>query len=323
MSAISKMLSPFSVEEFFNSYWTKKHIFIKGEKDKYADLFSWNSFENILTTQYYNLKFPDVRVVSNGRVIPREDITEYTEYFVGADIKEHISPKAINQYVKDGATIILSTANNLDRNLQRFSHKLRSEIGEKINFNVYCSFPNIQSFSGHHDKHEVIILQIAGKKEWNIFDYTTKFPVVGQAATNPKDTPPLNETITLTPGDFLYIPRGLWHNATAKDEPSLHITIGIPCNTGIDFVSWLITELIEIEPLRKNLPLVYDESGNSTYKVEDLKKYGQQIKNEICNLLDDKEIYERFVEYNELMKTENSNPIDSPFCFSFMTEIKK
>lgn len=323
MSTFSEMISPFSVRDFFNNYWTKKHLLIKGNTNKFSELFSWSAFEDILTTQYYNLKFPDVRVVANGRVIPREEITEYSEYFVGSDVKEHISPKAINQFVKEGATIVLSTVNNLDKNLQRFAYNLKSELGEKININVYCSFPDIQSFAGHHDKHEVIIIQIAGKKVWNIFDYTTKYPVVGQPQTNPKDTPSLSETITLTPGDFLYIPRGLWHNATAKDEPSLHLTIGIPCNTGIDFISWLVTEVIDIEVFRKNLPLNFNEDGNSKYKIQDLYKYGQILSLELSKLLEDEELYARYLEYNEHVNTENSNPVDFPFCFSFMTEIKK
>lgn len=317
MSIFSKIISPIKTDDFFSNYWTKNHLHIKGKEDKFSNLFSWNSFENILNTQWYNLNFPDVRIVANGRVVPKEEITEYSEYFVGGEIKEHISPKAISDYAKEGATIVLATANKIDINLQKFSNNLSSELGEKLNINVYCSFPEVQSFAGHHDKHEVIILQISGKKEWNIFDFTMKYPIVGQPQSNPNDTPSLQETILLEPGDLLYVPRGLWHNATAKDEPSLHLTLGLPCRTGIDFMSWLITEMIDIESFRKNLPMNFDVNGQSKYQTDNFLKHISIFKEEISLLLSNPKTIQLYNEYLEEIASENSNPIDFPLKFDY------
>ncbi|NEQ84623.1 MAG: cupin, partial [Moorea sp. SIO2I5] len=94
---------------------------------------------------------------------------------------------------------------------------------------------------------------------------------------------------TLTPGDVLYIPRGHWHYAVALDQPSLHLTLGIHCQTGVDFLDWLVSELRENEAWRESLPLRFDA-----------EPLDQSIDNLIQNLkqyLTNSDIQERYNRY--------------------------
>ncbi|MEH1837976.1 MAG: cupin domain-containing protein [Nostoc sp.] len=118
-----------------------------------------------------------------------------------------------------------------------FASKLRHSLGCRVHVNLYCSLAKQQGFSCHYDLHEVFILQIDGQKEWQIFNDTFKYPLPIQKSdlfSPPDEQPYLN--CVLKPGDILYIPRRHWHYAVALDQPSLHLTVGVHCKTGIDFL---------------------------------------------------------------------------------------
>ncbi|MGQ3045204.1 MAG: JmjC domain-containing protein [Niveispirillum sp.] len=57
----------------------------------------------------------------------------------------------------------------------------------------------------------------------------------------------------MTPGDLLYLPRGEVHAAVPEEQPSMHLTIGIAEQTGVDFIAWLATKAKEVVALRRDL----------------------------------------------------------------------
>ncbi|NET38859.1 MAG: cupin, partial [Cyanothece sp. SIO1E1] len=124
----------------------------------------------------------------------------------------------------------------------------------------------------HYDTHEVFILQVDGQKEWHIFPETFKYPLVDQKSATlspPTETPYLS--CVLNPGDVLYIPRGHWHYAVALEQPSLHLTLGILCRTGIDLLEWLTDTLKQEERWRQNLPLLTEASPTGfNHQVDEL-----------------------------------------------------
>ncbi|MGH3623403.1 MAG: JmjC domain-containing protein, partial [Sciscionella sp.] len=67
--------------------------------------------------------------------------------------------------------------------------------------------------------------------------------------------------VVLEAGDVLHMPRGCWHDANALDGPSLHLTFGINCATGVDFAAWAADELRRHEVARQNLPRFADEES--------------------------------------------------------------
>ena len=66
----------------------------------------------------------------------------------------------------------------------------------------------------------------------------------------------VTEKFTLRPGDCLYLPRGLMHDAeNVGEEPSLHITVGLITKTWADLLLEAISELALSEPgFRRSLP---------------------------------------------------------------------
>jgi hypothetical protein len=97
-----------------------------------------------------------------------------------------------------------------------------------VQSNIYLTPPAAQGFRTHFDAHDVLVLQVTGRKRWRVWDGqplpwpTRNTPWDGQ--TKPEGEP---HVMVLEPGDALYVPRGVMHDAaTEPGEASLHITLG-------------------------------------------------------------------------------------------------
>lgn len=84
------------------------------------------------------------------------------------------------------------------------------------------------SFPAHYDAANVLALQLRGAKRWGIFEQVTPLPE-NDLAVKPVHgfAEEQGRYIDLTPGDVLYVPRGMIHHVHAIDTPSVHISFGI------------------------------------------------------------------------------------------------
>lgn len=103
--------------------------------------------------------------------------------------------------------------------------------------NVYLSEREAPGFGRHWDDHDVIILQCAGRKYWEVFEPATLSSMVGYT-----DKRTFGDSVwsgVLEPGSALYIPRGWGHQVSGfAGEVSLHYTIGLRRMTLVDLITW-------------------------------------------------------------------------------------
>ncbi|HEY9813091.1 MAG TPA: cupin domain-containing protein, partial [Candidatus Sericytochromatia bacterium] len=230
-------MQPYNLKEFLDNNWTTKAVSIPSEgKKNFAHLFSWEKLNYILN--FHQLRYPDIRLAIGGKVL------------------DESANENLIKSCQSGATLIINEVHKLIPEIAHFAAAIKSDLGYANQVNAYCSWPEKQGFSSHYDTHEVFILQVDGIKQWYVFEDTIKYPLKDQKSSSfpPPETEAYLSCI-LHPGDVLYIPRGHWHYAVACEEPSLHLTLGIHCKTGIDFLEWLVSELREQSDWRKSLPL--------------------------------------------------------------------
>jgi hypothetical protein len=98
-------------------------------------------------------------------------------------------------------------------------------------------------------------LQVAGSKEWRIFGTPIEVPLPDQAFERGMDIGAEVERFILEPGDTLYVPRGVAHDAVATDDASLHITTGLMFRTWADMLMDAVIAKASRDPaMRRALP---------------------------------------------------------------------
>ena len=132
--------------------------------------------------------------------------------------------------------------------------------------NLYASWRSENGFDLHWDSHEVMVLQLHGRKQWQIFAPTQEAPL--DVGVPPRPSGPPTWSGMLNAGDVLYLPRGWWHVANAVNEPSLHLTFGIAPMHGLNLLNWMATRLKGHVHLRRNLPLLREPAAQQAYMSE-------------------------------------------------------
>jgi ribosomal protein L16 Arg81 hydroxylase len=241
---LQSLIDPLPVESFLADYWEKKAVYIPANGVRnFRTLFSWHELNRLLN--FGRLRYPeDIRLVQLDDLTPGSGPSDWIER------------------CQRGATLVINRLQQLVPQLADLTAQLRTELGHRTQVNMYCSWPSYQGLNCHYDGHEVLILQVEGMKEWFVGPAMLKWPTEKGRCGDAQVTPNPYLHVTLHPGDVLYIPRGHCHHAVALDEPSIHLTVGITCRTGIDWLHWLADELTADEGWRENLPLALD--GNAS-----------------------------------------------------------
>lgn len=249
----SQLISPTEVTVFFSEYWGKTPLIIqKRARDLYDELLTVDQIDHILTTMW--LRSPAVRLVRSGREL---GLGYYTKSFnwgskTFTDVID--VPQMISAY-QQGVTIVIEAVHRYWKPLAMFCESITKELSLRLQANVYVSPPNGQGLATHYDTHDVLIMQVYGSKHWRLFEQTIELPNKkfrfdhGKTAVGN-----LIREVTLSPGDLIYIPRGVGHEATTSELASVHITIGLEFYQWIDLFKRAIEQLENNAEFRESMP---------------------------------------------------------------------
>ena len=128
-----------------------------------------------------------------------------------------------------GSTLILSQMEEVHAPLARFCRGLERVFMHPVQCNVYLTPPGAKGFRVHYDTHDVLILQVQGEKLWRYWP-TPPVPFANNRTPHQRQPEPQEPPLTqmLRPGDVIYLPRGILHDAASQGtQSSLHLTIGL------------------------------------------------------------------------------------------------
>jgi hypothetical protein len=133
--------------------------------------------------------------------------------------------------------------------------RLADQLDFLAHANAYLTPGRTAGFTPHYDTHDILVLQIAGKKQWRIDTPTIELPHSSQTF-NPQGFIPGPRLVEfeLAADDLLYLPRGYVHSTTTSDTHSAHVTIGINVYTWADLAIDLVPSCVESEEFRRALP---------------------------------------------------------------------
>ena len=212
-STFQNLLGKISREEFFERYWGKEFLFLKGiDRNNYLPI-----SENELNSFFSNsrLSYPYITLFSKGKPLNFE---EYRNRKMGIN-STIVDIDKVFTLLQKGYSLTVNSLEQMEPNLAEFCHNLSHELKTKIWTNVYITPCERSGFPQHTDHHDVFALQLSGKKTWTIY---------------PEKKDPLQ--ITLEKGDFLYLPKNYPHEAKTGDSHSVHLTLGAEFATYSDLL---------------------------------------------------------------------------------------
>jgi ribosomal protein L16 Arg81 hydroxylase len=202
------------------------------------------------------LRSPFFRLVRNA-----EPVAGVTRSAVAGSriITDLADANAVTRRHGDGATLVLQSLHRIWPPVVRFCRELAAELGHPTQCNAYVTpAGNAQGFAYHHDTHDVFVLQVSGRKRWQVHQPVVTLPTTRQSRAGadlvPDGQPPLIDT-ELLPGDALYLPRGFVHAAQTTDSASVHLTIGVLAITWYDVLRDVTTLAADDVAFRHALPL--------------------------------------------------------------------
>ena len=129
-------------------------------------------------------------------------------------------------------TIALNDAHMFWGGTPRVVRRPGDRLRSYVQVNCYLSY-DASGFGAHWDDHDVVVIQLAGRKHWEVHEPTELGAL--SAFTPPGATKRSIWSGLLTPGTALFIPRGWPHSvAGLDDEPSVHLTLSNRRMNGID-----------------------------------------------------------------------------------------
>lgn len=140
--------------------------------------------------------------------------------------RTRVCPGALGAALDDGCTAVFDGMEVYSAPLRRLAEHTERVFGCRININGYLSARTHHSFGAHWDDTETIILQLLGRKYWEIH------PPRALSMDRSIHGEETSEHVVWA-GDVgtdlaLYVPRGWGHSVTGVDELTFHLTVTIP-----------------------------------------------------------------------------------------------
>ncbi len=282
ITTFSKLLDPITVDEFFADYFDQKALHIPGTPEKVAGICSWDGFNELLqrTAIWSDRSF---KLALDGTTLSAGQYCEVAADRDGRRVMRPV-PERVAECLDKGASIVLDLVETLTPGLRAATQAIQMATGCRVSCNVYCSQKAHQAFPSHFDTMDVFAIHIEGKKIWRIyegrFEGALERPGFNQTSFSPeyhdKAKGKLAMEVELTPGDLLYFPKGMYHDALSSTDNCLHLSFGTTESTGLDFMRWMIDGLDQAPLFRKPMP-PHDAVAAHDARIEELREELMEI----------------------------------------------
>jgi cupin superfamily protein len=192
----------------------------------FGDLFSLDAVDLILSSTT-----PHHPAVEDGRQLDPRSYTR-SGRVGGQPVHDLADPGRVYEQFHAGATIVLQSLHRFWPPLARLGHDLEFALTHPVQVNAYVTPPASRGLGVHRDTHDVFVLQVHGRKHWDVHD---------------PDGGPEDRRISaeLAPGDCLYIPQRFPHAAWTTEAASVQLTVGVVPTTWADMIRRAVTTTVE------------------------------------------------------------------------------
>lgn len=243
-----RLLHPVTAADFLREHWQRAPLVIeRGDAAFYAGLLSARDVESLIG--FHQLQYSQLKVAQAGP--DRALHSTHVSHERTGDMN------GLYHSYAEGDSVVLNFLHKYWEPAARLCRAVESFFHFGAGINAYITPKGAQGFPPHFDTHDAFVLQLAGAKQWRLYEAWRELP--GEGEDNrpvPREAlgAPTRE-FELRPGDLLYIPRGYVHEARTTGVASVHVTIGVRCLQWSD----LLAEMLNLATwhdveLRRALP---------------------------------------------------------------------
>lgn len=214
------VIHPTPVDEFMTTYWETKPLLIQRNNQSY--------YKNLLS----RAKIDEMLRQNNIEYTKNIDVTSYRDGVRETHNPDgRVLPPDMWSFYDEGCSIRMLNPQTYLPGVYEMNVKLQEFFHCMTGANFYLTPPNSQGFAPHYDDIEAFVLQIEGRKHWKLYSPREPAEVLARISspnfTQEEIGNPILEVV-LEPGDLLYFPRGIIHQAsTVPGHHSLHVTMSV------------------------------------------------------------------------------------------------
>ncbi|EGD79457.1 hypothetical protein PTSG_10023 [Salpingoeca rosetta] len=211
------LIQPITPQVFFSEYWEKKPLLVRRkERGHFDGLFSSEAIDAIVRQNYlkYGVNLDLTKYEDGERTTLNPD--------------GRVRPNVMWAMFEDGCSVRVLNPQTFHQPVWKAISALQDYFGCMVGANTYLTPKGTQGFAPHYDDIEAFILQLEGEKRWRLYDQPEGVRLPRHSSPNYDESelgkPYLD--VVLRPGDLLYFPRGVVHQAVSLPKShSLHLTL--------------------------------------------------------------------------------------------------
>ncbi|MFZ4690220.1 MAG: JmjC domain-containing protein [Polymorphobacter sp.] len=232
---LAALLAPLGVDHFRQDYAGRQPLHIPASPGAYKHLLDWPRLSELLAVASHWTP-GNLALVLDRRAIRPDLYMDSVETLAGP--QHRADPAKVEVYLGMGASLVANYVDEIAPELRDVTDRLGEAFAALTNANVYASFTGVQGFATHYDLHDVFAVQCEGVKTWRIYANRAENPVAPLATGDDAQAQidanrgALAMTVPMRPGDVLYLPRGVYHDALAEQGASLHVSFSVAPHTG-------------------------------------------------------------------------------------------
>jgi ribosomal protein L16 Arg81 hydroxylase len=144
---------------------------------------------------------------------------------------DFMDKEMLNNEINNGAAVVLEGIDILDAGVNEFVAQLDASLPCVMsNAEVFFSQQDNEAYDGHCDADDVLVVQLAGRKTWQLFRPQQR-RYAGIQDLNDEQLGPVMQEIDMRPGDALYVRAGVPHRCLTAANFSMHMSFDLVDNT--------------------------------------------------------------------------------------------
>jgi hypothetical protein len=248
------LLNPFRLSDFQDRYLEKEVLHISDRRGGYyASIFSTGAFEQVVF-QSPDLVRANLSCIRTSRT--ESGIATDRVFGVPAPFASKSLLASLQEILGSGFSLVIMHVDQAWLPLARLLREIETDLLNPLDTVLFYSPPSVQGAPPHFDPYDNYILQIFGEKKWKIYRPKIILPLNRQLRSVSDEA--LGEAVELTmrPGDLLYVPRGVIHEASSGAGASMHLTLYNYAYRWRDLLCDVVERLAEQEvALRRGVPV--------------------------------------------------------------------